>query len=331
MGTLLKEFQSATEAIRKQPRGIRLRSNEEEEESEIDMNVDEGLDFFDTLPDRLGEIFFAPWLPRLKELHPTELILSPNDALNLLPLHGARWDGKVVIERWPVCYLPSPALVKNLLQIQRRELGEEALVVGNPTKDLPFAEREAQSVADMLGVEPLVREEAQANTFIKRSKASWIAHLATHTRFDREDPLKSYITFSDRGFSLFEIISEPNLDLSGSSLLYLSSCDSAVSLPGKSDELIGLLRGLMYAGAPTIIASLWPVDDEAAYCVALRFYSNWQKRKMSKREAFQQAIVALMRGESLQELGMEEEWYSHKQDPPSNPYFWAPFLMMGMP
>jgi len=81
----------------------------------------------------------------------------------------------------------------------------------------------------------------------------------------------------------------------------------------EGDEVIGLNRALIYAGSPTILASLWSVDDAATGELMLSFYKHLKEGK-SKTEALRAAQVEM--------LGQEA--YAH-------PYYWASFVLTGDP
>ena len=81
------------------------------------------------------------------------------------------------------------------------------------------------------------------------------------------------------------------------------------SKPG--DELIGLTRSLIYAGAASVIVSLWSVYDRSTQELMLEFY-KLLKNGIDKATALQQAQIKIM----------QKEEYSH-------PYFWAPFILVG--
>jgi CHAT domain-containing protein len=102
------------------------------------------------------------------------------------------------------------------------------------------------------------------------------------------------------------------LDLRNTNLVVLSACETALSKIYGGDDLVGLSRGFIYAGTPSLLATLWEVDDHSTAILIEEFYKNWQKKGMSKPKALQQAQVAL---KSMPQ-------YQH-------PFYWAPFIMIG--
>lgn len=139
------------------------------------------------------------------------------------------------------------------------------------------------------------------------------AHLATHSVFDFQNYLQSYIKFFNERLTLLRLISDVRLDFHGMRFLYVSSCESgAVKLEG-ADELQGLVWALMYAGSQAVMASPWPVDDLAAKHMARFFYRSLQKPGTSLMEAYREAMQQLRR------VGSSYD----------NPYYWAPFVLFG--
>jgi CHAT domain-containing protein len=126
-------------------------------------------------------------------------------------------------------------------------------------------------------------------------------------------------------------------------LVVLSGCDTALGKLSTGDELVGLTRAFIYAGTPSVVASLWNVDDSSTAQLMASFYRNL--KTMSKAEALRQAQLELIRGEGhsdlltrrgiggIGKLGETPEAQSGSQDPisisTSHPYVWAPFILVG--
>jgi CHAT domain-containing protein len=89
------------------------------------------------------------------------------------------------------------------------------------------------------------------------------------------------------------------LDLSGTELVVLSACDTGVGRVEGGEGVLGLQRSFQVAGARSVVASLWPVDDASTRALMVEFYRNLWVRKLSKVEALRQAQLRLARGELL--------------------------------
>ena len=107
-----------------------------------------------------------------------------------------------------------------------------------------------------------------------------------------------YITALD----LFSMRCEANL-------VTLSGCQSGLSQVAESDDLLGLVRGFLYAGARSLLTSLWSVNDDATVSLMAAFYREWQAGA-TKARALQKAMQSV------------------RLNYP-NPYFWAPFVLIG--
>lgn len=270
------------------------------------------LDQFDRVASDLGRLV-EPWGEYLEKWCPTQLVLSPHSRLALLPLHAAPWKGRPLIESFPVVYLPSPAHAPELVK-RRRQPGGEALLVGNPTGDLPGAEAEVAAVARWVrncGMDPtvLVRSDANTGGVVARSHAASVVHFACHSVLDEEDFSRSGVQLADRRLNVPEMVA--TLELPRATLAVLSSCDSARNTLGSSTELLALVRVFFYAGAPSVVASLWPLNDAVGTYFADFFYKYWMGDRKPLAVAVQQAT-----------LRVREEY--------PNPCHWAPFVLMGI-
>jgi hypothetical protein len=95
-------------------------------------------------------------------------------------------------------------------------------------------------------------------------------------------------------------------------LVVLSACRTALGKEVRGEGLIGLTRGFMYAGASSVVASLWEVNDEATAELMKRFYSNVLGRGMTPSAALRDAQNSIRR---------EPQWRS--------PHYWAAFTLQG--
>jgi CHAT domain-containing protein/Tfp pilus assembly protein PilF len=141
-------------------------------------------------------------------------------------------------------------------------------------------------------------------------------HFATHGLIDEEVPARSGVVLSlvgekeeDGILQMNEIF---NLDLNAE-LVVLSACQTGLGKLVKGEGLIGLTRAFMYAGASSVVVSLWNVRDSSTAEFMKSFYRHLRARK-DKAEALRQAKIDMIRS-----------------DIPAYrfPYFWAPFVVIG--
>jgi CHAT domain-containing protein len=224
-------------------------------------------------------------------------------------------DGAPLIERFAVAYAPSAAVLARVLEQTGQEAANgprSALVVGNPTEDLPFAETEAQVVAQHFGVTPYLGREATKKRLLGEIEKRRNVHLACHGDFHSLEPLRSCLLLHDASLTAQEIL---KLRLSAE-LLVLSACQTARQTVTRGDELMGLLRVLLYAGAPSLVVSLWSVDDRSTGELMRRFYTTLHQTGSSP---FPNRAEVLRR--AMLEIRRQPGW--------EHPYFWAPFILVG--
>jgi CHAT domain-containing protein/tetratricopeptide (TPR) repeat protein len=123
------------------------------------------------------------------------------------------------------------------------------------------------------------------------------------------------------------------LDLRGVDLITLSACDTARGAMMVGQGVLGLQRSLQVAGAKTVVASLWSVQDESTALIMAEFYRNLWERNLPKGEALRQAQLKMLRGE-LRPRGSEPgDGRGLRRPAPaasySEPYYWAAFVLSG--
>lgn len=233
------------------------------------------------------------------------VIFIPQDSLFLVPFPALPdANGKYLIEKHTILTAAS-IQVLDLTRRQRQTLPQtqsDILIVGNPTmpmigdrrlSPLLGAETEAQAIAQLLNTTPLIGAEATKARVIEKMETSRIIHLATHGSFDPERGIGSWLALapseSDDGFLTAEEILD--LELSAE-LVVLSACDTG---RGKitGDGVIGLSRSFISAGVPSILVSLWKVDDKVTAYLMGEFYQNWQKGS-NKAQALREAMLTTM-------------------------------------
>ncbi|HEV8657236.1 MAG TPA: CHAT domain-containing tetratricopeptide repeat protein [Thermoanaerobaculia bacterium] len=204
------------------------------------------------------------------------------------------------------------------LDIAVRDAGIDGSVLAR----LPFTRREANAILPLVPRRKrkaaLDFDASRATAFGKDLAKYRIVHFATHALIDSRRPEFSGIVLSlvdtrgreqDGFLSATEIF---NLKL-GADLVILSACRTALGQDVRSEGLVGLTRGFMYAGVPRVVASLWKVDDAATAELMRLFYEGMLgPKKLRPAAALRQAQMALAR---------TPQW--------SAPYYWAAFVLQG--
>jgi CHAT domain-containing protein len=165
----------------------------------------------------------------------------------------------------------------------------------------------------------LFDQKASESNFKKLAPDYGILHLAMHTLIDNQKPLYSKLVFSalDKGsqddglLNTYELF---NLRLQGE-LAVLSACNTGTGRLERGEGIISLARGFFYAGIPSVVMTLWEIEDHSSADLMAYFYKNL-KDGMPKDVALQQA--------KLSYLAKSDKLHSH-------PYFWAGFVNIGLP
>lgn len=171
--------------------------------------------------------------------------------------------------------------------------------------DLPFARAELDALQDLFGAEAEIRTAAAASEDAVKRRATDFRylHLATHARLDSAMPLDSFLLLSasesgsagseDGVLRAWEVIEEMELD---ADVVTLSACESGLGEEFAGYGLLGLTRAFQLAGARSVVASLWQVNDRSTSALMVRFYRGLLN-DLAPSEALRQAQLDLLRGE----------------------------------
>jgi len=247
-------------------------------------------------------------------LAPLETALAGHDRLIVVPFgptHGvpfhALYDGaRFLVERMEVSVCPSSRLLELCVRRQRRS-GLGALVVAHSDGGrLAGALAEARVIADLLPGACYLESEATRAALAEAASRYPVLHLAAHGESRPDNPTFAHLKLADGQLSAADAF---GLELAGA-LVTLSGCETGRSVVAGGDELIGLSRGFLHAGASTLVQSLWRVEDGSTARLMEHFYRNLRAGR-SKGAALREAQLALLAEQSAQ------------------PYFWAPFQLVG--
>ena len=256
---------------------------------------------------RLHEELLAPLADALDAKQLEHLVVVPHDLLHHLPFHALHDGEQYLVDRFVVSYAPS-ATVFRLCNLRQATPADRCLVLGVPDERAPLILQEVRAVSELLpNSRLLVGDEATPEALGRWGSDCRIIHLATHGMYRKDNPMFSAIQMGGSRLSL--------MDLYGirleAELAVLSGCGTGMSAVRGADEQVGLTRGLLYAGARAVVASLWDVNDESTAGFMESFYRHLLA---SERPAA-----------ALREAQLElRQRFPH-------PYYWAPFLLVGRP
>ncbi|MFN0120487.1 MAG: CHAT domain-containing protein, partial [Blastocatellia bacterium] len=263
---------------------------------------------------QLHKWLIAPLKSRIK----TRLVgIVPHGILHKLPF-AALSDGKQTLgDTHTLFQLPSLSALPWLRQKQRQDEGPQMLAMANGASAgmplLRHAGEEARTVAGLFHAEARVGQAATRATLLAQASLHRLLHLVAHYQADTRNPLFSRLLLApgpdgEGALTLSEVF---GMDLQRADLVVLSACQTQLGTQSRGDEIAGLNRAFIYAGAPTVIASLWSVDDQATSQLMREFYQNLNQG-LSKAAALRAAQAAVRVS------------YPH-------PYYWAGFVLTGHP
>jgi CHAT domain-containing protein len=240
------------------------------------------------------------------------LIIVPHGPLHYLPFHALHDGERYILQRWEISYLPGSSFVRYVAEAPLNGAG--LLAVGHSDDGrLPHAVQEAGSVAGLFEGHTLLEDQATLDELQRRVPNYRTLHLAAHGDFRPDNPLFSGLTLSEGWLTTLDIF---NLRLNAS-LVTLSACQTGRNVVAGGDELLGLMRAFLCAGAASLVLSLWAVEDRSTAIFMMEFYRQLAAGE-AKGVALCRAQVSFIRSQGAAQDGA----YGH-------PYFWAPFFLVG--
>ena len=268
----------------------RQRLVEEEEEEEEKENTD--------LYQWYNDIF----APIADLVHRQDIIIIPEGEDFMVPFCAlCDHNDKFLSETFRIRLIPSLTALR-MIQDSPEDYHSVtgALIVGNPSvppqtklPSLPGARREALEIAELLGVSPTVGDEATKKHVLQRIREVSLIHIAAHG-----DPERGEIALA----SSFPSRRSPRKDDfiltmedvakvgTRAKLVVLSCCHSGKGQIMKSEGVVGISRAFLAAGARSVLATLWAVDDRATKEFMIRFYGHLKRDKLSASEALHQTM-----------------------------------------
>lgn len=258
----------------------------------------------------LFELLVRPWLR--PDDAGKQIVFIPDKVLHRVPF-AALWDGarrRFLVEDHALTIAPSASLFVNALA--RREEQPEAaasrgLVVGEPAFDpkefptllsLPGAAEEASHLSAATGAALLKGNGADKKAFLAAAAdADWI-HFAGHAVIDPRNMLLSKLALAppaaggSGALTAREIYA---LDLRNTRLVVLAACDTGLEYVPGSEGATSLARAFLAAGAPTVVASLWDVDDRPTAALLAAFHRHLRAGGQPA-EALRKAQLELLHG-----------------------------------
>ncbi len=295
--------------------------------------VDKNLDYKESAKE-LYQMLIAPLAKHLKNRD--NLIIVPDGVLWELPFQALiSAENKHLIEDFAISYAPSLSVLREMSKAKTSTLPMNLLAFGNPflnneaiavganrnrnlkLEPLPDAEKEILKIGAFYG-------KSQSNLFIGKKATEEIfksqaanfrsLHFATHAIADNENPMYSFLVFSQgadgKDDGILEAWEIMQLNLKAD-LAVLSACETGRGQIGGGEGMIGLSWAFFVAGVPTTVVSGWNVNSNSTSDLMVEFYQNL-RQKPSKSEALQTAMISMLKNKRT-----------------NLPFYWAGFELIG--
>ena len=235
-----------------------------------------------------------------------KLVVVPHQMLHYVPFH-ALFDGeRYLIDDFDVSYAASASVLRICRNRKPSAQSGRDLILAVADELTPHIKDEVAALRELLpNADVFTGAEAGEDKLRKYAPTAGKIHIASHGVFRADNPMFSSLRLGDNWLNLFDIF---NLKL-GADITTLSACETGMSAVWEGDELLGLARGFLYAGTPSLVVSLWMVNDRSTAQMMRRFYEGLRDN-LSKARALREAILEVKAA------------FPH-------PYYWAPFILLG--
>jgi len=265
------------------------------------------------LSQRIYDIILKPIIPFVSK---GRIGFIPHDFLYYLPIAALSNNGKYLVEDYSIFYVPSATVLKYTMEKKGGKGLKPLLAFGNPflgdeSLSLPYAEIEVERIQKRIEKASVFLKLDATETKAKELLNSYdIVHFATHGHFAEEDPVNSSLLLApdnrdDGRLSALEIF---KLHFKGRAVI-LSACKTALGKSSTGSEIIGLNRSFLYAGSPSVVSTLWSIDDKVTADFMDDFYTQIKGGK-GIAHSLKQAQVDMIKRKY-------------------EPYYWAPFILTG--
>ena len=251
---------------------------------------------------RVHELIWAPLEPVLGQVR--RILVVPYGSLGSLPFGAVIEAAPASCPEFELAVVPSARVALRGLRTPSRA-ARKGLVFGESSR-LEHAAAEAKFVAAMFpSAQTCIDDDATLGNLRQLAPSADLIHFACHAQFRADSPMFSALHLHDGALT---VEGAEDLQLNQTTIV-LSACETALADQGSGDEMVGLVRGFLVAGAARVVASLWAVDDRITAKFMTHFYAALS-RDMVPAAALRNAQMAV------------------RADHP-HPYYWCAFTLYG--
>ncbi|PVD53213.1 hypothetical protein DC498_04870 [Terrimonas sp.] len=246
----------------------------------------------DSVVQHLSAVLIQPVFPLIEKKK--EWIILPDGVFYYFPFEIIKnpKSGKALIDDYAISYNFSIQFINKKENIKKEELPKLVAVAPFINKglysytDSVLLERLPATKMEIAGLNGkiLLDTSATKSKFLDRINHYDILHLATHAVMNPANPSQSYIAFypedSTKNDSYKLYLNELyNLNLDSTRLMLLSACETGVGKLVEGEGVMSLSRGVLYAGCPSVITTLWPANDQSTAYIINHFYKYMDEGK----------------------------------------------------
>jgi len=275
-----------------------------------------------------GKLFFEKILQRpLLNFENENLTIIPDDVLHYLPFDLLVEDDELLLQSKFIGYGNS---ISSYLELKEKGEGDvEKLLAFAPGFDdqiveseirfefgkLLYNDDEVEKIGNVFETEIYVDNNATLQNFKDKAPEFSLIHLATHASANDEYPDYSYLAFSknEGGSNILYIKDLYNTTLNAD-MVTLSACQTGIGKLQKGQGMMSLSKGFFYAGAKSLVNTLWKINDKSSVKLMEYFYESLSEGK-NKKEALRNAKLKYLET-------TEDNLLRH-------PYYWSAFVVSG--
>ena len=268
----------------------------------------------------LGELFQLLIDPIKDSLTGNKLIVVPDQQLFFVPFSSlVDENGHFLTYKYSIQITPSLHTLKASMQRADDTDSGFALFIGNPTADLPGAGKEVEYLANLFHATPLLERKARKQVVMQLLGQASIIHIAAHGEPCRGEIMLAPESSNDQSSSPVDesdsyLLTQRDItSISVQARLAVLCCCHTGKGKVSSEGVIGITRSFLAAGARSVLATLWPIDDEATNEFMENFYSELCE-ETPVCEALRRTMVLFQNHE-------KSEYRSSR--------IWAPFTIYG--
>ena len=253
----------------------------------------------------LGRLHDKLLAPLIATVGDRNVVIAPVSLLHYVPFHALRGNGRYVIEQREVSYAPSGGVWARL-PADTSVRSPKSLIIGFADEKIPLVDVEIAELAKTLpGADILSGDSATFGSYKRLAPGYDLLHFACHGQFRPDNPLFSSLHLADGWVTVGDICAQRL----SAKLVTLSACETGLNEIAGGEEIIGLARGFLSAGAASIVMSLWTVNDTATAGLMSNFYRCLQRGE---------TVSASLRTAQLKLIGDGQ-----------HPFYWSPFIVIG--